>query len=54
MCDNCGTYRSKEIVDTLAKTAKKEAKTKEVESKIKQEEVVEEDKPLSVEELSKK
>jgi len=46
-------YKGKEIVDTLSKTAKKEVKTKAAESNVKQD-VVEEDKPLNVEELSKK
>ena len=31
MCENCGTYRGKVVVDVMAKLSKKERKTKEKE-----------------------
>ncbi len=37
LCMNCGNYRDKELIDTLAKLTKKERKQKEKEMKAKEE-----------------
>ncbi len=53
VCQNCGTYAGREVIDVLKKLAKKERKTKEKTLK-EQKKKAEEEKPLSAEELSKK
>ncbi len=51
LCQNCGTYAGKEIIDVMAKLNKKEKKNKEKEL-TQQEEA--QGKSLNIEELSKK
>lgn len=53
VCKNCGTYKSREVIDVLKKLTKKERKQKEKELKTKEEQKQAE-KPLDVAELSKK
>lgn len=56
-CLSCGTYKGKEVVDVLAKLTKRERKKKEKELKAKEEKAEKEvkpEKPLSLEELSRK
>ncbi len=52
VCDNCGYYRGKQVIDVLAKLEKKEKKQKEKELKAAEKEAPK--KPLSMRELSKK
>ncbi len=53
ICLNCGCYKGKEIIDVLKKLTKREKKKKQKEIAAKEKER-REDKPLSMEELSKK
>jgi len=53
VCTFCGFYKGKEMVDVLAKLEKKEKKKKEQELKEHQEETKKE-RPLNLEDLSKK
>ena len=53
LCQNCGTYAGKEIIDVMAKLDKKEKKKKEKELAGQEQEKVK-GKELSAEELSKK
>lgn len=53
MCANCGFYKNKEVVDVLAKLEKKERKKKAKEL-AEQEKEAKKEKPLSLEELSRK
>lgn len=52
-CGNCGYYKSMEIIDVLSKLTKKEKKKKEKEIQTAEKETAKE-KPLTMEELSKK
>ena len=55
VCQNCGTYSGREVIDVLKKLAKKERKAKEKELKAQKEKIGEEqEKPLDAKELSKK
>lgn len=56
MCETCGKYRGKQVVDVMAKIEKKNAriKAKAKELGIDPSEAKEEEKPLSADELSKK
>ncbi|TSC75741.1 MAG: hypothetical protein G01um101430_235 [Parcubacteria group bacterium Gr01-1014_30] len=51
VCSNCGFYKGAEVIDVLKKLTKKERKLKEKEMAAK---AGEKEKPLSMEELSKK
>ncbi len=54
VCENCGTYKEKEVVDVLSKLTKKERKAKEREmAASQQEQQPAKETPLSPEELSK-
>lgn len=53
VCLNCGSYKDREVIDTLKKLTKKERKIKEKELKIK-EEAQAKDKPLDAASLSNK
>ena len=55
VCSNCGYYKGREVIDVLKKLNKKEKKQKEKELSGKEKEgKVTENKPLSMEGLSKK
>lgn len=53
VCPNCGYYKGVEVIDVLKKLTKKEKKQREKEMKAKETEERKE-KPLNLEELSKK
>jgi len=53
LCQNCGYYKGKEIIDVLSKLTKKERKKREKEMAAKEREE-KSTKPLSMEELSRK
>ena len=52
VCKNCGYYKGKEIIDVLGKLTKKERK--QVEKEMKSAEKGQSDKPINMEELSKR
>ncbi len=56
VCPNCGFYKGLEVIDVLEKLTKKERKKREKEMKAKEKEEKEKSKerPLTLEELSKK
>jgi len=53
VCLNCGFYKGQQVIDVLANLTKKEKKHKEKEIKAAEKETTKE-KPLTIEELSKK
>lgn len=53
VCQNCGTYKGREVIDVFKKLTKKEKKKKEKEMKVGEAEGKKE-KPLTMEELSKR
>jgi large subunit ribosomal protein L32 len=53
VCQNCGYYKGREVINVLEKLEKKERKQREKEIKV-QEKEQKQDKPLSMEELSRK
>lgn len=54
ICENCGYYGGRQVIDVLAKLDKKERKKKEKELHQHEKEAAEKGKPLSAEELSHK
>jgi large subunit ribosomal protein L32 len=54
VCDNCGYYNGRQVVDVLAKLDKKERRKKEKELHAHEEEAAERGKTISAEELSHK
>lgn len=54
VCQNCGYYAGREVLNVLEKLTKKERKKKEKELKAKEEKEIKKEKPLSMEELSRK
>lgn len=54
VCQNCGYYAGRKVIDVLAKLDKKERKKKEKELHAHEEEKAEKEKTLSAEELSHK
>lgn len=53
ICTHCGYYKGKEVINTLAKTEKKEKKRRAKQAEVKKEETQGE-KPQTLEDLSKK
>jgi large subunit ribosomal protein L32 len=54
VCESCGYYNGRQVIDVLAKLDKKERKKKEKELHAHEEEAAEKGKTLSAEELSHK
>lgn len=54
MCQNCGYYKGRQVIDVLAKLSKKERKKKEKELHAHEQEQPGKEKALSAEELSHK
>ena len=54
VCKNCGYYKEVEVLNILGKLEKKERKRKEKEIKEKEKEKTKKERPLTMEELSKK
>jgi large subunit ribosomal protein L32 len=54
ICHNCGFYKGVEVLDVLSKLEKKEKKKREKEIKEKEREETRKERPLTLEELSKK
>ena len=52
-CKNCGYYKGREVIDVLSQLTKKEKKAKEKEIRQVEKETAK-DKPITMEELSKK
>ena len=54
VCDFCGYYKGRMVIDVLAKLDKKERKKREKEMRLKEAEEKKKERPLSWKELSKK
>jgi large subunit ribosomal protein L32 len=54
VCQNCGYYKGVEVLNVLGKLEKKERKKREKEIKAREKEETRKEKPLTLEELSKK
>lgn len=54
VCHNCGYYKGVEVINVLGKLEKKEKKKREKEIKEREREETKKERPLTLEELSKK
>ncbi len=54
VCRNCGYYKGREVINVLQKLERKERKRREKEIKETEKEISKKEKPLTLEELSKR